>query len=275
MNPRVFFASLIIAWPVHASRACLAAERLKVVADFEGASVRNVEIDEQKSTISFIPGGDPTRGWPCWWYFRIDGIAPDEEITLRLHGSDATLGQQKPLGASWAMPIRANYSIDGETWQTTAKRERQGEWMVYLLTPNVSSLYVAWGPPYTPEIAEKFVREVGSRSSYATASELCRSRAGRAVPMLHVREGDRESIDRFGVWVQARQHAWESGSSWVAQGFAEWIVSDDPNAAWLRQHADIFVIPIMDVDNTATGNGGKDAIPLSSISFRQNSCRNQ
>ena len=79
--------------------------------------------------------------------------------------------------------------------------------------------------------------------------------------MLHVREGERTTAQRFGVWVQARQHAWESGSSWVAQGFGEWLVSDSPDAAWLRQHAEVFLVPIMDVDNTATGNGGKNAQP--------------
>ncbi|PAY19408.1 zinc carboxypeptidase [Rhodopirellula sp. SM50] len=261
MNHRAFVVLLAVACLSHASHRCRAHEPLVVVADFEGASVRDVEIDERERSVSFTPGGDPERGWPCWWYFRIDGIAVDEEITLRLRGSNAAIEEQKPLAASWAMPAQATYSIDGETWQHTAPGERQGEWMIYKIKPNAASLYVAWGPPYTPKTAEKFVRGVGERSSHATATVLCRSRAGRPVPMLHVREGQRESQDRFGVWVQARQHAWESGSSWVAQGFAEWIIGDDPNAAWLRQHADVFVIPIMDVDNTATGNGGKNALP--------------
>jgi hypothetical protein len=45
---------------------------------------------------------------------------------------------------------------------------------------------------------------------------------------------------------------------WVAQGFAEWLLSDrDADAAWLRQHGEVFIVPIMDVDNVATGNGGK------------------
>lgn len=79
--------------------------------------------------------------------------------------------------------------------------------------------------------------------------------------MLHVRQGELPSEQRFGVWVQARQHAWESGSSWVAQGFAEWLLSDEAEASWLREHAEVFVVPIMDIDNTAAGNGGKDALP--------------
>jgi hypothetical protein len=138
---------------------------------------------------------------------------------------------------------------------------RDQEVMLYTLEPDTASVYVAWGPPYTPATAAQFVHELSSKFPYATAGELCKSREGRAVPMLHVQEGERTSKQRFGVWVQARQHAWESGSSWVAQGFAEWLLGESADAAWLRQHAEIFIIPIMDVDNTATGNGGKDAQP--------------
>ena len=133
--------------------------------------------------------------------------------------------------------------------------------MIYTLKPSFTSVFVAWGPPYTPSTAAKFVREMSAKSPHAKATELCRSRGDRPVPMLHVQEGERTKQQRFGVWVQARQHAWESGSSWVAQGFGEWLLSDEAGATWLRQHAEIFLVPIMDVDNTATGNGGKDAQP--------------
>ena len=208
-----------------------------------------------------MPGGDPVRGWPCWWYFRVDGITPGETITLRLRGSTAAVEKQKPLSAVWAMPDHAAYSIDGETWLHTEKGQRQDEWMLYTLKPDAASVFVAWGPPYTPSTAAKFVRDMSQKSPHAKATELCRSRENRPVPMLHVQEGERIGKQRFGVWVQARQHAWESGSSWVAQGFGEWLLSDDDDAAWLRQHAEVFIIPVMDVDNTATGNGGKDALP--------------
>jgi hypothetical protein len=168
----------------------------------------------------------------------------------------------KPLAAHWAMPAQATFSTDGQTWQHTEKGERQGGWMTYAIKPDRTSMYVAWGPPYTPATAAAFVRAMSEISPCAKGVELCQSRENRAVPMLHVMEGDQPSERRFGVWVQARQHAWESGSSWVAQGFAEWLLhADDADAAWLRQHAEIFIVPIMDVDNAATGNGGKDAEP--------------
>ncbi|WP_253160384.1 M14-type cytosolic carboxypeptidase [Stieleria tagensis] len=253
--------SLIVAWIVHRPIHCVAAEPLTVASDFEGASVRVLQIDNTQRSVSFMPGGDPARGWPCWWYLRVDGITPGETITLRLQGSTAAMENQKPLSASWAMPAQASFSIDGETWLHTDNGSRQDEWMIYTVKPNAASIYVAWGPPYTPSFADEFLNRMADSSPYATAMELCRSRENRPVPMLKVLQGERPHSQRFGVWIQARQHAWESGSSWVSHGFTEWVLGDSQEATWLRQHAEIFIIPIMDVDNTATGNGGKNAIP--------------
>lgn len=242
--------------------ASFAADPLTVKSDFEGASVSVVDIDQVGRRLSFTPGGDPVRGWPCWWYFRVEGITPGETITLALRGSTATVAaNRKPLAATWAMPMQATFSVDGNSWQHTEKGKRLEDWMIYTLKPDTTSVFVAWGPPYTPSTAAKFVRDMSQKSPHAKATELCRSRGDRSVPMLHVQEGERNPKQRFGVWVQARQHAWESGSSWVCQGFAEWVLSDAPDAQWLRRHAEIFIVPVMDVDNTATGNGGKDAQP--------------
>jgi len=58
----------------------LAADSLSVDTNFEGASATGIEIDQTARRISFMPGGDPDRGWPCWWYLRINGITPGETI---------------------------------------------------------------------------------------------------------------------------------------------------------------------------------------------------
>jgi hypothetical protein len=81
------------------------------------------------------------------------------------------------------------------------------------------------------------------------------------VPALRITERAAGDDSVYGIWVHARQHAWEAGSSWVCRGFLEWIVSDDDRAAALRRKAVITVVPIMDVDNTAIGAGGKNELP--------------
>ena len=239
---------------------------LRIVSDFEGGSVRKAAVNQETRTVEFMPGGDPVRGWPCWWYFKLEGVAPRETVTLRLRASDATVSEagrplSKPLAASWSMPNQAAYSVDGVEWLQTAKGVREGEWMVYSLSVEASAVWVAWGPPYTPQMATEFVKTIAVGRTDAVATELCKSREGRSVPMLRIQSEAKRKGKRFGVWAQARQHAWESGSSWVAQGFAEWVLSDSAEAQWLREHAEVFIVPIMDVDNVATGNGGKDATP--------------
>lgn len=245
-----------------------AAFGLTVESDFEGASVRVLQTDDATQTVRFMPGGDPARGWPCWWQFRVSGLTARAALNLDLAGSDAPMPQangqpsDKPLAAGWAMPERASFSQDGgRTWQRTSPGRKQNGRIIYTLNPEGPTVLVAWGPPYTPASAATFVRELAAGVPFAKAMELCRSREGRSVPMLRVSEGERSEAQRFGVWVQARQHAWESGSSWVGQGFAEWLTGGSSEAAWLRQHAEIFIVPIMDADNTATGNGGKEALP--------------
>jgi hypothetical protein len=133
--------------------------------------------------------------------------------------------------------------------------------MTYEIQANAESVLVAWGPPYSSSKAVEMVAAAASRAAWAAERELCKSREGRSAPMLHISEGDRTSAQRFGIWVQARQHAWESGGSWVCQGFMDWIMGDDAEAQWLRQNAEIFIVPVMDIDNTATGNGGKEGLP--------------
>ena len=61
---------------------------LRVSTDFEGGSARVESVDQLARVIRFMPGGDPGRGWPCWWYLRVDGVAKGERLTLDLAGSD-------------------------------------------------------------------------------------------------------------------------------------------------------------------------------------------
>lgn len=240
------------------------AMELRVSTAFEGGSARVESVDQAARVIRFMPGGDPGRGWPCWWYLRVDGVPGGERLTLDLAGSDLPARNQgkstgKPLAASWAMPARATYSTDGRTWRHTDPGRRDGGRIRYEVTGHGGPLWVAWGPPFTPRDTDELIERAGEALPAAGPFELARTRGGRPVRGLRVAEASGPSP--AGIWVQARQHAWESGSSWVARGFVEWLTSEDTDARWLRQHAEVFVVPIMDVDNAATGNGGKEADP--------------
>lgn len=238
---------------------------LTVATDFEGGSAVVDALDADTREIIVRPGGDPARGWPCWWYLRIEGLPRDQTATLVVRGSRRHArnnGQDtgKPLASNWALPDQAAVSADGVTWRQTAPGVRQGGQVSYPVTGTGGPVWLAWGPPFTSRERDELLDQaVARRPGDTSVFELARSLEGRAVRGLRVTAAGAERPPA--VWIQARQHAWETGSSWVARGLVEWLLGDAPDAAWLRAHADVFVIPVMDVDRVATGDGGKESDP--------------
>lgn len=235
--------------------------KLSVHTDFEGGSASHIRIDQEDQVIRLRPGGDPDRGWPNWWYFRVEGIEPGTVLTVVLDASHMKLANGSSHRAAYAMPTRATFSIDQYTWRLTAPGKRDGGTITYHQKIEARRAWFAWGPPFTATDAADLVQKLARRCDGAEAFTLATSRHGRPVPALRVACGDKPMENRPVVWVQARQHTWESGSSWVGRGFAQWLMGDDPAARWLRQSAEIIFVPVMDVDNVATGNGGKEQLP--------------
>ena len=139
---------------------------LRVSTDFEGGSARVESVDQAARVIRFMPGGDPGRGWPCWWYLRVDGVAKGERLTLDLTGSDLPVRNQgkstgKPLAASWAMPAQAAFSTDRRIWRHTEPGRRDGDRIRYEVPGEGGPLWVAWGPPFTPQDTDELLEQAG------------------------------------------------------------------------------------------------------------------
>lgn len=249
--------------------ATTARGELTVSSDFENGSAAVDGIDQKSGTIRIHPAGDPQRGWPCWWSFKVDGIEPGRTITIEIDRTTGNLpvgtgagSEGKPLNPIWSHPDRATYSIDGgKTWQHSEVGQTEDGRRRYAIRIDAPRAWFAWGPVFAVGDAQALVDQLAAEHPYAKTFELAKTREGRAVPALVVRAGDAKDDDRYGIWVQARQHAWESGGSWVGRGFIEWLVSDDPRAVALREKSVVYYVPVMDVDSVATGNGGKGQNP--------------
>jgi hypothetical protein len=226
---------------------------LEVSSKFPGGSAKVESIDQKGRTIVVSPFSHVGRGWVCWWYFKVEGIQLGETITIEVSAGSAP-------GASFALPDQAMFSLDNKDWQHTASGKRMKNRIVYQQKIAAKVAWFAWGPPFTLQHAQELVDRVAKSSPHAKAFELCKSKEGRSVPALRIQQGE-DSDDRVVLWITARQHAWESGGSWVSQGLIEWLVSDDPRAEELRKKAVIYIVPIMDVDNVEIGAGGKNQDP--------------
>lgn len=237
--------------------AVMAHAEMRVVTDFEGGSAEVVRVDEGAGRVRIMPQLHEGRGWPCWWSFKLEGVTAGQEITLEVQGQTKAFRPGMVLSASWCQPDRAAVSQDGKAWGQTMKAERTAEKVaIYKVKAEGTSVWVAWGPPYVPSMAEEVLAALKTRlGDEAERFELAKTRGGRAVNGIRIGKVDAQHQ----VWVNARQHAWEAGGAWVGRGFIEWLASDA--AKELRTNCCVHFIPIMDVDNVAMGAGGKEALP--------------
>jgi hypothetical protein len=152
---------------------------------------------------------------------------------------------------------RAAWSQDGKSWAATKDATEAtigGKPAIeFAVQVEGTRAWFAWFVPYVLADARAAIAEATRGCRHATAFELARTRGGRPVPAVRIREPGIPDERRVGIWVQARQHPWELSGSWAAHGFLQWLVSDDPRAARLRQRTEIVVVPIMNVDGVEKG----------------------
>jgi hypothetical protein len=221
--------------------------KVQVEADFPGGSVVVEELDEKARLLRFRPMNHKGKGWACWWYFKVSGLTPGDVWKLSLNGS------------GFAVPSQASVSSDDKKWKHSSPGKRSGKLFTYEVKVDEETTWFAWGPPFTLANARELVEETVEAKVGAEAFELCKSEEGHAVPALRWEpKGDGKQP---AIWIQARQHAGEAGSSWVCRGLVEWMASDHEDAKGLREKALVHVVPIMDVDNVERGAGGKNQIP--------------
>jgi len=239
---------------------------LNVAADFANGNGRVELVDQRTRTIRLSPVEHPQRGWACWWYIQIKGIRPGEIVTL-------DVGK-----APWATPDRAAFSLDNQNWRQTDVGTRNQNRIVYRQRIDATEAWFAWGPPFTVEDAQALATWSATYIPATSQFELGRTRGGHAIPAIRMQatpshvapatstpatssandDGERQP---YTIWIQARQHAWEAGSSWVCKGLVNWLGTDDPRARSLRSLSQLIIVPIMDIDNVALGAGGKNQHP--------------
>jgi hypothetical protein len=228
--------------------AVLGAAELTVSTKFSGGSGRVLEINQTTRTVRFVLAEQPGGDWASWWYFRVRGIEPGETVRLTLvEGKKATAG-------------RAVFSLDGKVWRYT-EAEGDAKTPTYVAKIDAEEVQFAWYVPYLPKDAAAAVERAEQSCRFARKFTLCTSEGGLEVPAVTFSEPGAKDAERYGVWVSARQHAWEVGGSWTAQGLIDWLASDDPRAAALRRKARITVVPLVDVDSVEVGRGGKGQRP--------------
>ncbi|HWL14330.1 MAG TPA: M14-type cytosolic carboxypeptidase [Opitutus sp.] len=244
------FSMLSLAVPSPGQR-----EPIRFNTAFEGASIGAVETIDETTFRVRIRGQQDERGrnrQATWYYFRMDHVA-GREITVTLTDWE---GEYNDIPGTVPMSPKLHpwVSEDGEHWRRVEEMiwdERAKEATVKL-RPVADRVWIAHLEPY-PFSRFLSLRDEIDRSPHARVETIGKSAQGRDLHVITVTNFETSDAEKRTVWLQARQHAWETGTSFTMEGALRFVVSDDPRAQALRDRTIFRFMPMVDPDGSATG----------------------
>ncbi len=225
-----------------------------VFTGFEGASLQKVETVSPVHFRCHLRGDvdqDGRNRQANWYYFRVEG-ARGKAVTIDLVGLPGEYNYKPNRGAVTkdTLPV---WKEDGQEWThfRTAEYDPKEPRLRLRLTPRTDSVSIAHVPPYTLTNLRKLLEDMAENGNLRVES-IGRTVGQRLIPMITI-TGEGDDSKRRVVWLMFRQHAWETGSSWAAEGAIRFLLSDHPDASAIRQRFLFRIYPLCDPDGVAEG----------------------
>jgi hypothetical protein len=113
-------------------------------------------------------------------------------------------------------------------------------------------MWISHVAPYTNHHLENLLQRFHSHPHLQTAT-VGKTVGNRDMLLLTVTNPKVPDQKKKVVWLMARQHSWEAGTSWVAEGALRFLLSSDPQAARIRDDFVFKIFPLADPDGVARG----------------------
>ncbi|MGH9162981.1 MAG: M14-type cytosolic carboxypeptidase [Vicinamibacteraceae bacterium] len=228
---------------------------VSVHADFEAGNVGQVTMVAENHVRCAVAGESDKDGrnrQPSWFYFRLDGVA-GREMTVDVTGLHGEYNY-KPHKGQGLQHTRPVLSHDNRTWQHAADVTWLPEQSAIRVRFRAEKdrIWIARQPPYTLQRLDRLLSDLRGHPDLKEQT-IGKSVEGRPLLLLTVTDAETPDPRKKVIWLMARQHAWESGTSWVAEGLLLFLLSKDPQAVRLRQRNIVKLIPICDPDGVARG----------------------
>ncbi|XP_031226768.1 cytosolic carboxypeptidase 2 isoform X4 [Mastomys coucha] len=207
-----------------------------------------------------------------WFYFRVQNTRKD--VTYRF--TIVNLLKPKSLYAVGMKPLmysQLDATISNIGWRREGREIKyyknnmdDGQQPLYCLTWTIQfphdqdTCFFAHFYPYTYTDLQGYLLSIANnpiQSQFCKLRALCRSLAGNTVYLLTITNPSRtaqEAAAKKAVVLSARVHPGESNSSWIMNGFLDFILSNSPDAQLLRDIFVFKVIPMLNPDGVIVGN---------------------
>ena len=223
--------------------------------NFEGGSLGKIERLSDTHFVCAVRGEQNYEGrnrQASWYYFRMDNVL-GRDITIELTDIVGEYNYRPGARAirKTTVPV---FSYDGRNWQhfDTTDWDVKTTRAILRFRPTHESIWIAHIQPYTTRDLQRLLDAV-STSPHLCVETIGESAQGHDLLLLTVTNFDRSDTHKKVVWLIARQHAWESGGSFVAEGAIRFILSEDPEARQLRDQVIFKFIPMADPDGVVRG----------------------
>ena len=221
--------------------------------NFEGGALGKIVAASETKFQCYVEGQHDERGrnrQANWYYFRMDGVR-DRKVTLTLTDFVGEYNDKPgscPMNAD-TIPV---FSYDHERWEhfPAMAWDDQKKEATLQFHGEHDRIWIAHVPPYTHARLLRLLEEL-DRLPTARVEVIGKTVQQRDLHLVTV--ANFEKPGERTVWLQARQHAWEAGTSHVMEGALRFITSDDPQARALREKVVFKFMPMMDPDGCANG----------------------
>ncbi|KFO62790.1 Cytosolic carboxypeptidase 1, partial [Corvus brachyrhynchos] len=262
------------------------ADVLKFNSKFESGNLRKV-IQIRKNEYDLILNSDiNSNHYHQWFYFEVSGMKTGigyrfNIINCEKSNSQFNYGMQ-PLMYSVQEALNSRpcwtrvgtdicYYKNHFSRSSIAAGGQKGK-SYYTITFTVTFqhkddvCYFAYHYPYTYSTLKMHLRKLESMHNpqqiYFRQDVLCETLAGNSCPLVTItampESNYYEHICQFRnrpyIFLSARVHPGETNASWVMKGTLEYLMSNNPNAQYLRESYIFKIIPMLNPDGVINGN---------------------
>lgn len=225
-----------------------------ISADFETGSAGAWEQVGPETFTVPVPGQadlDGRNRQASWYHFRVDD---DREVRgPLLFVMTDLVGEYdyKPGAIAITDDTPPLISEDGVAWtHVPGVRVDTATMALHVpVHPRARRFWIAHVEPYSHSRLERFLGEL--KSPDLVLETIGKTVQGRDLRLLTITDRSVDDASKKSIWLMGRQHAWETGTSFVVEGAVRWLLSDD--AREFRKRVVFQVLPMMDPDGVVAG----------------------
>jgi hypothetical protein len=191
------------------------------------------------------------NGVSIWFFGRVDNVL-NREIMIHLKGMqeeyELKMGNS-PYGGN-TVPV---FSYDLENWERFSNCRFDSSSNTFTIKHIFSreTVWIAYIEPYQYVRLRNLIKEMGNYPCVKIES-IGKSIEERELYLVTVSEVNDTNLHPV-VWIVARQHPWETASSWAVEGLMKYLVSDEPSAIEIRKNMTFKIIPMANPDGVVNG----------------------